>query len=172
MSESEYLAFVSPITDKIFRFSKRFLVSREEAEDATQDVLLKLWKSRKLLSDYNNPEAFAMTITKNYCLDRLRLRQAQNLRITHENYHNCKAASLQTKIETSDSISLIEKLINILPEKQQLIVQLRDVECYDFKEISKILDMKETAIRVALSRARKILKTQLNQLLNHGIKKN
>lgn len=48
MSESEYLAFVSPITDKIFRFSKRFLVSREEAEDATQDVLLKLWKSRKL----------------------------------------------------------------------------------------------------------------------------
>jgi RNA polymerase sigma-70 factor (ECF subfamily) len=107
MSKSEYLAFVSPITDKIFRFSKRFLVSREEAEDATQDVLLKLWKSRKSLSDYNNPEAFAMTITKNYCLDRLRLKQAQNLRITHENYHNSKAASLQTKIETSDSISLL-----------------------------------------------------------------
>ena len=106
MSESEYLAFVSPITDKIFRFSKRFLVSREEAEDATQDVLLKLWKRRKGLSDYNNPEAFAMTITKNHCLDRLKSRQAQNLRITHENYHNCKAASLQTKIETSDSISL------------------------------------------------------------------
>ena len=113
-----------------------------------------------------------MTITKNHCLDRLRSRQAQNLRITHENYHNSKAASLQTKIETSYSISLIEKLINILPEKQQLIVQLRDVECYDFKEISKILDMKETAIRVALSRARKTLKTQLNQLHNHGIKKN
>ena len=51
-------------------------------------------------------------------------------------------------------------------------MQLRDVECYDFKKISKILDMKETAIRVALSRARKTLKTQLNQLHNHGIKKN
>ena len=51
-------------------------------------------------------------------------------------------------------------------------MQLRDVECYDFKEISKILDMNETAIRVALSRARKTLKTQLTQLQNHGIKKN
>ena len=60
MSESEYLAFFSPITGKIFRFSKRFLVSREEAEDATQDVLLKLWKSRKRLSDYNNPEALSL----------------------------------------------------------------------------------------------------------------
>jgi RNA polymerase sigma-70 factor (ECF subfamily) len=172
MNESEYLAFVTPITNKIFRFSKRILVSREEAEDATQDVLIKLWKKRQRLGDYNNPEAYAMTITKNHCLDRLKSRQAQNLRIAHENFHNDQVTSLQSKIETSDSISLLENLIKILPEKQQLIVQLRDVECYDFKEISKILDMRETAIRVALSRARKTLKTRLIQLHNHGIKKN
>ena len=172
MNESEYLAFVTPITNKIFRFSKRILVSREEAEDATQDVLIKLWKKRQRLGDYNNPEAYAMTITKNHCLDRLNSKQAQNLRIAHENFHNDQVTSLQSKIETSDSISLLENLIKILPEKQQLIVQLRDVECYDFKEISKILDMRETAIRVALSRARKTLKTRLIQLHNHGIKKN
>ena len=154
MNESEYLAFVTPITNKIFRFSKRILVSREEAEDATQDVLIKLWKKRQRLGDYNNPEAYAMTITKNHCLDRLKSRQAQNLRIAHENFHNDQVTSLQSKIETSDSISLLENLIKILPEKQQLIVQLRDVECYDFKEISKILDMRETARRVALSIAR------------------
>ena len=120
-------------------------MSREEAEDATQDVLIKLWKKRQRLGDYNNPEAYAMTITKNHCLDRLKSRQAQNLRIAHENFHNDQVTSLQSKIETSDSISLLENLIKILPEKQQLIVQLRDVECYDFKEISKILDMKETS---------------------------
>ena len=94
------------------------------------------------------------------------------MRITHQNFHNDQVNSLQSKIETSDSISLLDNLIKILPEKQQLIVQLRDVECYDFKEISKILDMNETAIRVALSRARKTLKTKLTQLHNHGIKKN
>lgn len=69
MNESEYLAFVTPITNKIFRFSKRILVSREEAEDATQDILIKLWEKRQRLADYNNPEAYAMTITKNHCLD-------------------------------------------------------------------------------------------------------
>jgi len=58
-----------------------------------------------------------MTITKNHCLDRLNSRQAQNLRITHENFHNDQVNSLQSKIETSDSISLIEYLIKILPEK-------------------------------------------------------
>ena len=59
-----------------------------------------------------------------------------------------------------------------LPKKQQLIVQLRDVECYDFKEISDVLDMKETAVRVALSRARKTLREQLIQLHNYGVKTN
>ena len=52
MNESEYLAFVTPITNKIFRFSKRILVSREEAEDATQDVLIKLWKNFSLYAFY------------------------------------------------------------------------------------------------------------------------
>ena len=172
MNESEYLAFVTSITNKIFRFSKRILVSREEAEDATQDVLIKLWEKGQRLADYNNLQAYAMTITKKHCLDRLKSKQAQNLIITHENIHNDQVNSLQSKIETSDSISLLDNLIKIFPEKQQLIVQLRDIECYDFKEISKILDMNETVIRVALSRARKTLKTQLTQLHNHGIKKN
>ena len=46
MSEKEYLIFVNAIKNKIFRFSKRILVSTAEAEDATQDVLIKLWKLR------------------------------------------------------------------------------------------------------------------------------
>ena len=171
MSESEYLAMVDPLKHKLFRFAKRFLVSVDEAEDATQDVLLKLWKQRDKLSDYRNPEAFAMTITKNHCLDRLKSKQATNLKITHNN-HIDTTTSLQQQIETKDSVRLVEKLIQSLPKQQQLIVQLRDVECYDFKEISDVLDISEAAVRVALSRARKKLREQLIQIHNYGIEAN
>jgi RNA polymerase sigma factor (sigma-70 family) len=169
MNENEYLALVDPLKHKLFRFAKRFLVSVEEAEDATQDVLLKLWAHRDKLSHYKNPEAFAMTITRNHCLDRLKSKQANNLKITHSNYQD-NTASLQHQIETKDSVRLVEQLIETLPKKQQLIIQLRDVECYDFKEISDVLDMSETAVRVALSRARKTLRKQLIQVHNYGIK--
>lgn len=171
MSENEYLALIDPLKHKLFRFAKRFLVSVEEAEDATQDVLLKLWNNRDKLSEYKNPEAFAMTITRNHCLDRLKSKHANNLKIIHNNYED-NSTSLQHHIETKDSVKMIEKMIQSLPKKQQLIVQLRDVECYDFKEISDVLDMNETAVRVALSRARKTLKKQLIQVHNYGIKTN
>ena len=55
MSEKEYLISVNVIKNKIFRFSKRILVSTSEAEDATQDLLIKLWKLRKRLDDLNRP---------------------------------------------------------------------------------------------------------------------
>ena len=52
--------------------AKRLLVSTDEAEDATQELYLKLWRNKAKLKDYNNVEAFAMTMTKNYCLDQLK----------------------------------------------------------------------------------------------------
>lgn len=171
MNEREYIALIDPFKNKLFRFAKRFLVSVEESEDATQDVLLKLWNLREKLGSYNNPEAFAMTITRNHCLDKLKSKHSQNLKIAHNNYedHNQK---LQKKIETRDSISLVEKFIKTLPVQQQLIIQLRDIEQYEFKEIAEVLEMKETAIRVALSRARKKLKEKLIKAHNYGVTAN
>ena len=57
-----------------------------------------------------------------------------------------------------------------LPEQQKIIVQLRDIEEYDFSEIAKMLDMNETAIRVSLSRARKTIREKLTNTHHYGIK--
>ena len=88
MKQKEFLATVLPVKDKLYRLAKRLLVSQEEAEDAVQEVILKLWKGKNRMKDYKNSEAFAMTMTKNYCLDRLKSKQASNLKIVHSNYQN------------------------------------------------------------------------------------
>jgi RNA polymerase sigma factor (sigma-70 family) len=169
MNEKEYLKIVTPFKDKIFRLAKRLLVSVEEAEDATQDVLLKLWNHRQKFKDYNSPEAFAMTMTKNRCFDQLKSKHAQNLKIVHNNYED-HSQSLQKSIEVNDSLHWVEKHMDALPEKQKLILQLRDIEQYEFSEMSKILDMSEATIRVSLSRARKSIREKLTKTHNYGIK--
>jgi RNA polymerase sigma-70 factor (ECF subfamily) len=170
MNETEYLKIVIPFKDKIFRVARRLLVSVEEAEDATQEVLLKLWNHRQKFKDYNSPEAFAMTMTKNWCFDRLKSKQAQNLKIVHNNYED-HSQSLQKSIEVNDSLRWVEKHMETLPAKQKLILQLRDIEQYEFNEIAKILDMTEATIRVSLSRARKSIREKLTKTHDYGIKK-
>ncbi|SFS34114.1 RNA polymerase sigma factor [Lutibacter maritimus] len=168
MKQSEFLKTVMPFKDKVFRLAKRLLVSTEEAEDATQELYFKLWKNKNKLADYNSIEAFAMTMTKNYCFDRLKSKQASNLKLVHSNYQE-NGTSLQKRVELNDSVSLVHKLIENLPEQQKIIIQLRDIEEYEFEEIAEMLQINPTAVRVSLSRARKTIREQLTKQHNYGI---
>merc|ERR1712000_89311 len=169
MKQADFVSLVMPFKDKVFRLAKRLLVSREEAEDATQEILLKLWKNKEKIEDYKNVEAFSMTMTKNFCLDRLKSKQAQNLKIVHSNYTD-NNSSLQKQVEAKDSLNWVSRIMEDSPEQQKIIVQLRDIEQYDFAEIAKMLDMNETAVRVNLSRARKTIREKLTNTHRHGIK--
>jgi len=168
MQQKEFLALVMPFKDKLYRMAKRLLVSREEAEDATQEVLLKLWSKNESMEQYKSVEAFAMTMTKNFCLDRLKSKQAGNLKLVHSNYKD-ESVSVQRQLEAEDSISWVEKIMEELPEQQKMVLQLRDIEDYDYDEIAKMLDMKPTAVRVNLSRARKSIREKLQQKHSYGI---
>ena len=168
MQQSEFVNIVMPFKDKLFRMAKRLLVSTEEAEDATQEILLKLWSKNSEIGSYNSVEAIAMTMTKNFCLDRLKSKQAGNLKLVHSNYSET-GSSLEKKIEARDSISWVEKIMDELTHQQKMVLQLRDVEAYDFDEISKMLDMQPTAVRVTLSRARKSVREKLMEKHSYGI---
>lgn len=169
MQQSEFVNIVMPFKDKLFRMAKRLLVSTEEAEDATQEILLKLWSKKSVMESYNNVEAFAMTMTKNFCLDRLKSKQAGNLKLVHSNYAET-GSLLQNQVEAKDSVSWVEKIMEELPHQQKMVLQLRDVEEYDFDEIAKMLDMQPTAVRVTLSRARKTVREKLMQKHSYGIR--
>ncbi|MBZ0327071.1 MAG: RNA polymerase sigma factor [Altibacter sp.] len=167
MKQREFLSTVMPFKDKLYRLAKRLLVSSEEAEDAVQEVYLKLWNGKDRIKNYVNPEAFAITMTKNYCLDRLKSKQAANLKIVHSNYQN--SDNLEKKVEANDGVSIVFKIMETLPEQQRMILQLRDVEQFEFAEIAQMLESNETAVRVSLSRARKTVREQLIKQYNYGV---
>lgn len=169
MNQHTFIKLIDPVKDKIYRLALRLLTSKEAAEDATQDVILKLWSRNNKLKEYANLEAFAMTVTKNHCLDQLKLKQNNNLKIVHSNYDS-KENNQHQQLEIEDELDQVKRILDLLPEQQKLIFQLRDVEQYDYEEIAEITQMNETAIRVALSRARKKIREELIKKHNYGIR--
>ena len=168
MTQVEFLDVVMPFKDKLYRLAKRLLVSTEEAEDATQEVLMKLWSKNDDMQRYRSVEAFAMTMTKNFCLDKLKSKHASNLKLVHSNYAE-GGSSLHQQIEARDSKSWVERIMEELPEQQKMVMQLRDVEEYEFEEIAELLDMNPNTVRVSLSRARKTVREKLLEKHNYGI---
>ena len=150
------------LKDEMYRFAKRYLLSSDEAEDVVQDLLIKLWHSRSDLQKYQNLKTFALKCIKNECLNRLKHqlvveKHGEMGRNQSELYH----------IETNNLHEHIIKMIGSLPEKQKMVIHLKDVEEYEVGEIAEILDMAENAVRVNLMRARTKIREQLTQLAEY-----
>jgi RNA polymerase sigma-70 factor (ECF subfamily) len=170
-ADRTFLNDIDQIRDKVFRITKRILISQEEAEDATQEVIVKLWQmDATKRNGFRSIEAYSVTMAKNYCLDRLKSKQAQNLSLNEKIGNSKMSDSLQTKIEQTDELNWVGNLIDQLPERERMIIQLREIEQYDFDEIASILNLPEGTVRVYLSRIRKKIRKQFLEIQNHGIK--
>lgn len=147
--------------DRLFRFANRFLLDEDDAFDLVQEVLMKLWEMRFDLSKMSNVEAYAMRMTKNLALNRLQ----------HEQVKAKYVGQIDDPIEKEKYPSLtrdmILQLIDRLPEKQRLVMFLRDIEEYEFEDIAQLMGIEENAIRVNLSRARNTVKTSLRKVFDY-----
>lgn len=159
---------ILPVQGRLFRLAKLFLRNREEAEDTLQDVLLKLWTNRQQLDQYHSVEAMAVQMTRNLCLDKLKshgyARRTDDADLSMVQAH---IGTPHQVTESADTVAVVRRLIQELPEQQRLILHLRDVEEYSFEEIEQVTGMSINNIRVALSRARKSVRDSYTKVLNY-----
>jgi RNA polymerase sigma-70 factor (ECF subfamily) len=167
MDADEFKKQVFILKDKLFRLSNRLLGNIPEAEDITQEVMLKLWEMRGKLEQYQSIEALAMTTTRNLSLDRIRY---QKVRWAHADDVKPEETYIDNPAERSDIETWMKKIMAQLPETQQTILHLRDAEGMEFEEIAPILGMNVETIRVNLSRARKKVREELQKIMEYGLK--
>ena len=155
MDIKQFEKSVLPLKDKIFRLAFHLLRHRTEAEDLTQEVFLKLWNIRAELKSVENVEAFALKVTRNYCIDKIRIKSRVEAVMELNDDLPDERRLLEKEIEHSDTIGFVRMIIDNLPETQKTIIHLRDVEGLEMQEIADITGLNENAIKVNLSRARK-----------------
>jgi RNA polymerase sigma-70 factor (ECF subfamily) len=171
MNPEEFKIQVLPLKHKLFRLSLRILGSHEEAEDAVQDGMIKLWTRRDELKNYTSIEAFAMTITKNICIDRVRSKSFQAERLTDR-----QASALKhdpgDMLEKADFAGFVKRIIGDLPEQQKTIMHMRDIEGLEYDQIAEIMDLNINAVRVNLSRARKKVRDTILKIQGYELARN
>ncbi len=173
MDTARFKKEVLPLKDKLYRFSLRLLEDQDEALDAIQEVFIRLWNIREKLDGYNSIEALSVTVTKNHCLDRLKARRTVSIEENSYTVGLTDAGSdLVKDTETKEKAAIVRQFIEQLPEQQKMIIQMRDVEGYEFEEMEKILEMSVNTIRVNLSRARKKIKEQYIKYENEELREN
>ncbi|MEM0995180.1 MAG: sigma-70 family RNA polymerase sigma factor [Bacteroidota bacterium] len=160
MTKQEFRHTISPIKDKLYRFALRIMDSVPEAEDVVQEVMIKLWKQRDRLAQIANLEAWSVKMTRNVSIDKLRARKHSE-DVSQLIDLETDIARPDQLVEQKDTFAMIEKAMQQLPEKQRLVMHLRDIEECSYKEIAEQLEMPLNQVKVNLFRARKSVRTLL-----------
>ncbi len=154
---------VFPIRHKLYRFALRITGSVHEAEDVVQEVLEKVWKTAPEQSDnVQNWEAWCMTLTRNRSLDKTRsqsLRRTAPLEGVAERSSNTVTPAQAT--EQDDLVARVKLMMQQLPEKQRLVMHLRDIEELSYEEIAESLSISLDQVKVNLHRARKTIREKM-----------
>ena len=162
MSQERFKAEILPIRERLLHIAQRILVEEQEAEDAVQEVLLKLWRTRDSLDNYESPAAYATTVTKNHCLDRLKVMNRQE---PLDDSYSTRAGNDNPylQLERKNTEEILQKIIENLPPLQQAIIRMKDMEEYEVEEIAEITGTNIEAVRVNLSRARKKVREEYSK---------
>ena len=171
MSPEEFKIQVLPLKHKLYRLSKRMLGSMEEAEDAVQETMIRLWTRKEELRKYSSIEAFAMTITKNLCLDRIKSKSYRTEALSEQVVMTMKEDPSE-QVENDDYTGFVGKIMENLPDQQKLIMQLRDIEGLEYERIAEVMGLNVNAVRVNLSRARKKVRDTILKIQGYELARN
>ena len=169
MQEISFRDDILPLKDKLFRLALRITFDRAEAEDVVQDTMIRVWNKREEWTQFGSIEAYCLTVAKNLAIDRSQKKEAQNVELTPEMEEESEISGPYDQLVNNERMSIIHRLINELPEKQRLIMQLRDIEGESYKEIAKILNLTEEQVKVNLFRARQKVKQRSLEIDEDGL---
>jgi RNA polymerase sigma-70 factor, ECF subfamily len=163
MNLEQFKIEILPLRSKLMGQALKFMSDRSDAEDVVQEAFLKLWSLRDSIDQYNNKEAFSVTIVKNLCNDHWRsCKRRANL---DTDVMDELQIDMVSSIEQRDTVRLIKLIIEHLPPLQQTIIRMKDVEGYEMSEIAAITGCEVENVRCSLSRARKKVRDSYMNLM-------
>ena len=146
-----------PLSDRFYRVAYYLLESEADAEDAVQELYLKLWAARSSLEGIQNPTAYGISLLKNICIDRIRKRMVRKAvpleKVPHPEY--------DSQTDMKDALQYLLEEMEKLPDKQRTVLKMRAIDGLEYEDISKRTGLSKVHVRVLMTMARKTLKSKI-----------
>ena len=153
--QQEYLA----LADSLWQVAWYILEDAAEAEDAVQELFLRLWRGRDALDGIRSPKGYAIRVLRNLCLDRIR--QSRKMLPAEDLPETAQPARQDDAVDERERLAKVLDAIKSLPERQREVLTLRTLEGLSYEEIARRTGTNYLTLRVLLSQARNKLKRKI-----------
>ena len=156
MSRETFINDWLPLQNGLYRVACRLLGSAAEAEDAVQDLYLKLWQTSGSLDGVRNPKSYCLTLLRNSCLDRLKSKRMSG-RSSMDGVEPEQPPE-DGQIAARQKMQAVLEAVESLPERERTVLKMRIIDDLSYEQIQKRTGIPYLSLRVLLSGARKKLK--------------
>lgn len=160
MTAGEFKEKYLSLSESLYRVAYHILESEADAEDAVQDLYIKLWNSKDTLDAVHNPRAYGITLMRNICIDRVRRAAASR---TGELAESLPAPErTDGEICTRERFDRVMKAVEALPESEREVLRMRVFEELSYEEMAGRTGRSPLTLRVLLSNARRKIRKALS----------
>jgi RNA polymerase sigma-70 factor (ECF subfamily) len=154
---------------KVFNIAYKFTAKHDEAEDLTQDVFLKIFKSLNTFDRRANFQTWLVSVSRNLCIDHYRSVRKERETIDRdvdagELSPVAQTVSPMAALEHRDRVELLKKALHQLPPALREAVLLRDIQELSYQEIAERQHLPEGTVKSRINRGRLELARQLKRL--------
>ncbi len=154
---------------KVFNVAYKFVGRHDQAEDLTQDVFLKLYKSLDTFDRRANFQTWLISVSRNLCIDHYRAvrkeRETINRDVDPSDFAPASGDTrVDTQLEQRDRVKLLRKALDKLAPTLRTAVMLRDIQELTYQEIADQLHLPEGTVKSRINRGRTELARQIQRL--------
>lgn len=160
-SQEAFTALYNRHSVHLYAVLMKYIKSEEIAENALQEVFLKLWRERATIPAPQNVKGYLYTAMRNAAINMIK-RYQNGVVKAYEIAQNQSTEYFMDTLEDNEKKQLIEKSIKQLPQKMRQIVLLRR-KGHSNTEVSEILNMSINTVAIYYSRATKVIKENLKK---------
>lgn len=148
---------------RIYGFLLKYVKIPEQAEDLTQDILIKLWKNRDRIQSMEDQEAYILTITRNYIRDHFKKMSREEAYLREVIFHlPTQDPSSMRIIQRNELQNSILRIVSELPDRQQEVYHLFYEKGKSLKEIARELDISPYTAKNHRAEALKVIRSKIN----------
>jgi len=154
---------------KVFNVAYKFVAKHEEAEDLTQEIFIKVFKSLDTFDRRANFQTWLISVSRNLCIDHYRSVRKERETIDRAvDTSDIAPASPDpgpiAALEQRDRVVLLRQALAALPETLRTAVLLRDIQELSYQEIADQLQLPEGTVKSRINRGRTELARQIRKL--------
>lgn len=154
---------------KVFNIAYKFTGRHDEAEDLTQDIFLKIFKSLHTFDRRANFQTWLVSVSRNLCIDHYRSVRKERETIDRdvdagELTPAAPGQNAYQALEQRDRVELLRKAMAELPPSLRTAVMLRDIQELSYQEIADHLQLPEGTVKSRINRGRTELARQVQRL--------